>query len=163
MGELEHKLYSFWLLLAGWSAVGNAKPRHTVHSFSLSAPQCKCSLARALLLLAISFYHKESCTGRSYFPKSMKLLFLAEKKQLLSRQTKLARLCSALLWTAISQIASMHYLGTLMLVPMARDQLHTVKWSTKFCSFLHPHCLWQHTQQPDYLCAGGRCMLQTLF
>lgn len=68
------------------------------------------------------------CTGRSYFTESMKLLFLAEKKQLLSRQTKLARLCSALLWTDSSQIASMHCLGSLMLVRMAGDHSST-QWS----------------------------------
>lgn len=41
---------------------------------------------------------RSSCAGRSYFPDSMKLLFLAEEKQLLSRETKLARLGSAVLW-----------------------------------------------------------------
>lgn len=71
---------------------------------------------------------RSPCTGRSYFAKSMKLLFLAEKKQLLSRKTKLARLCSALLWTTSSQIVSMHCLGSIMQVHMARDHSST-QWS----------------------------------
>lgn len=105
---------------------------------------------------------RSSCAGRSYFPDSMKLLFLAEEKQLLSRETKLARLGSAVLWLLF--LRCFHALWWLSHAGShgKRSQFHTVKGSTTFCSFLHFHYIQQQTQQPDYLCAGGGCMLQTL-
>lgn len=132
MGALEHKLCSFWLLLAGWSAVGNAKPRHTMHLVSHSASVLLPELCCFWQLVSIT---RSPCTGRSYFPDSTKLLFLAEEKQLLSRETKLARLSSALFCyfsDCFNALCWFSHAGS----HGKRSQFHTVKWSTKFLFFL---------------------------
>lgn len=133
-----------------------------MHSFSLSAPQCKCSLARALLLLAISFYHKELLRRQELLPWLYETAVSGRGKAAAKQRQNLLDLvlqssdcyfsdCFHALWW-LSHAGSHG----------KRSQFHTVKGSTTFCSFLHFHCIQQRTQQPDYLCAGGGCMLQTL-
>lgn len=66
--------------------------------FPLVHPSASVLLPELSCFWQLASITRSSCAGRSYFPDSMKLLFLAEEKQLLSRETKLARLGSAVLW-----------------------------------------------------------------